>query len=74
MEERQNLTRKRNDMSAARLHLSGGHGPGRFVEVKLAPLGVAQFTGTHEYMRGNLEREPDDGAALEVVDGAQQFA
>src|SRR5258708_14455055 len=63
-------------MLLAHLHFLGGNAPMGFgaVEIKLRPLRMAQFTGTHEKQRREIQRISSDHVPGIAVDGSQQLS
>ena len=75
-QQHQRLLGQRYDMLLAHLHFLGGNAPMGFVavEIKLRPLRMTQFTGTHEQQRCELQCIGSDHVPGIAVDGSQQLS
>jgi len=61
-------------MRLAHLRLLGGNGPDAGVQVKLFPLGAAQFPRTHEHVRRQFQRPIRHALTLIAIDSAEERA
>jgi len=63
-EQFDNLVRQWNVVSFPHFRLARRDRPETLIKIELRPFRMAQFTGAHEHMRGELQGEFSDALAL----------